>query len=138
MLHPDIIRADATFRARSDAARKRISTIPKEDKEKLERISSKRNRRKRPCTKKALEEPEVSKLSELREKFPNMGKSWSEEDDELLTGMFKDNVKTSLIAKNFGSKAGAITKHASQSSGSLKTTIGQNGIRKRNRTTNIP
>src|SRR5262249_7152876 len=36
MLHPDIIRADAAFRARSDAAKKRIMTIASEDREKLE------------------------------------------------------------------------------------------------------
>jgi ATP-dependent exoDNAse (exonuclease V) alpha subunit len=37
LLHPDIIHADATFRARSDAARKRIREITKEEKEKLEK-----------------------------------------------------------------------------------------------------
>jgi ATP-dependent DNA helicase PIF1 len=37
MLHPDVIHADATFRARSDAARNRIQNIPREEREKLEK-----------------------------------------------------------------------------------------------------
>src|SRR5690606_21168705 len=36
MLHPEVVRQDAIFRAKSDAAQKRIETIPSDEREVLE------------------------------------------------------------------------------------------------------
>jgi ATP-dependent exoDNAse (exonuclease V) alpha subunit len=108
MLHPDIIRADAAFRARSDAAKKRIGSIDKKERENLEENFLRAIDAKEPQKKKKPIESEVSKLSELRDKFPNMGKPWSKDDDEKLKGMFEDGVKNTIIAKHFGRKPGAI------------------------------
>ncbi len=116
LLHPDIIRADATFRAKSDAAQRRISTIPKIEKEKLEQnfLKAIGARTPEPIKKRELLVDKKSvggtgKLAAVREKFPNAGRGWSQEDDEKLTGMFKDEVSTKIIAKEFGRKVGAIT-----------------------------
>jgi hypothetical protein len=109
MLHPDIIRADATFRAKSDAARRRIMTIPKEDREKLETNFLRAIGAKDPSGKVPVHQaPEAGRLSELREKYPNMGKPWSENDDTLLKALFSDKKKTAVIAKHFGRKSSAI------------------------------
>jgi hypothetical protein len=48
------------------------------------------------------------KLAAVREKFPNAGRGWTKDDDEKLTEMFKAEVSTKEIAKEFGRKAGAI------------------------------
>jgi len=110
MLHPDIVHADAIFRAKSEAARNRIMTIDAADREKLEINFLRAIGASEPSAKKAAreEEPEVQKLSELQEKYPNMGKPWTKEDDVLVAQMFKDKVKNSQIAKHFGRKPGAI------------------------------
>jgi ATP-dependent DNA helicase PIF1 len=109
MLHPDVIRADVTFRARSDAARRRILELTKDERENLENNFLRAIGATAPTTKKpAEEEPVARKLSELQEKYPNMGKPWSKEDDALVAQMFKDKVKNSEIARHFGRKPGAI------------------------------
>ena len=49
-----------------------------------------------------------SSLAELREKYPNMGRPWSKDDDALLAKMFGEKKKNGDIAKHFGRKPGAI------------------------------
>jgi len=107
LLHPDIIRADSTFRARSDAALKRIRELTHEEREKLEKNFLRAIGAKEP-EKKAVKEKVVGTLSELQEKYPNMGKPWSRGDDETLKKMFEDGVKNAQIAKHFGRKSSAI------------------------------
>jgi len=109
-LHPSITRQDAIFRAKSDAATKRIETIPKDEKEQLEQnfLKAIGARKPAPITKKELPE-EGGKLAKVREKFPNAGRPWSKDDDEKLTEMFGAEASMKTIAKEFGRKAGAIT-----------------------------
>ncbi len=109
MLHPDIIRADAAFRARSDAARNRIMTIDTADREKLEQNFLKAIGAKE--TKKIQAEGDIGEIykDEQREKYPRMGKPWSAEDDETLKQMFTDGKTVNAIAKTFGRKSSAIT-----------------------------
>ena len=47
-------------------------------------------------------------MHELREKYPNIGKVWSKDDDALLTEMFKAERPNKEIAKHFGRKPSAI------------------------------
>ena len=108
MLHPDIIRADATFRARSDAARKRIGQLTREETENLENNFLRAIGATDRIPKKKPQVQYVSKLSDLHEKYPSMGKPWTKDDDLLVAKMFKDNVKNADIAKHFGRKPSAI------------------------------
>ncbi|MEK7601185.1 MAG: hypothetical protein AAB480_01485, partial [Patescibacteria group bacterium] len=52
--------------------------------------------------------PPPGRLAELREKYPNMGKSWSKDDDAILTEMFEEKKRNVDIAKHFGRKPSAI------------------------------
>jgi hypothetical protein len=59
---------------------------------------------------KSTKSPSLSKeFAELREKYPNLGKPWSKEDDKLLTDMFKEEKPYTEIAEHFGRRPGAVT-----------------------------
>jgi ATP-dependent DNA helicase PIF1 len=124
MLHPDVIRADATFRAKSDAAQRRIMTIPPDEREALEKNFLKAIGAREPESIKKKEFSEEKKgtggagstklttggkLAAIREKFPNAGRPWNKEDDEKLTEMFGQEAPMKTLAKEFGRKSGAIT-----------------------------
>ena len=115
MLHPEIVRQDETFRAKSNAAQARISTIPRNEREKLERnfLKAIGAHEPEPIKKKELVVDKKSvggtgKLAAIREKFPNAGRAWTKEDDEKLTEMFGEETPVKTIAKEFGRKSGAI------------------------------
>ena len=115
MLHPDIVRQDAIFRAKSDAAQKRIVTIPKDERGVLETNFLKAIGAHEP---EPIKEREIDagakgaggtgKLAAIREKFPNAGRAWTKEDDEKLTEMFNADTSIKTISKEFGRKSGAI------------------------------
>ncbi len=115
MLHPTIMRQDAIFRAKSDAAQKRIETIPDEEREVLETnfLRAIGAREAAPVKEKELAVDKKSvggtgKLAAIREKFPNAGRAWSKEDDEKLIEMFEAEKPMKTIIKEFGRKSGAI------------------------------
>jgi len=115
MLHPTIQRQDAIFRAKSDAAQKRISTIPDDEKEVLEKnfLRAIGAREPAPLVKKEFVSGGkavggTGKLAAIREKFPNAGRSWSKEDDTRLTELFESKTPMKTIVKEFGRKSGAI------------------------------
>jgi ATP-dependent DNA helicase PIF1 len=116
MLHPEIVEQDTIFRRKSDAARARIISIEKKEREGMEQnflkaIGAREARE--------IEEKEMAadakgaggtgKLAKIREKFPNANRPWTKDDDEKLTEMFTGNIAHSKIAKEFGRKTGAIT-----------------------------
>lgn len=116
MLHPTIQRQDAIFRAKCEAAQKRIETIPDDEREALEKnfLRAIGAHEPEPLQKKEFDEGGkqvggTGKLAKIREKFPNANRPWTKEDDEKLSDMFTTNVAHSKIAKAFGRKAGAIT-----------------------------
>src|SRR3989344_4377199 len=114
MLHPSITRQDAIFRAKSDAAQKRITTIPNGERRSLEKnfLRAIGARAPQPIAKKEVVEDKkaggTGKLAAIREKFPNAGRPWSKEDDEKLTEMFGAETPMKTITKEFGRKSGAI------------------------------
>ena len=55
-----------------------------------------------------LEQPLKSSIEALREKYPNMGRPWTKDDDALLAKMFSEKKKNGDIAEHFGRKPGAI------------------------------
>jgi ATP-dependent exoDNAse (exonuclease V) alpha subunit len=106
-LHPKVAAADRHFRGYSDAARKKFSTLAESEKSKLEKNFLRAIGAKEPSVAKAAE-PAKSNVGALREKYPNMGRPWSKEDDRLLTTMFNAKEPNADIAAHFGRKPGAI------------------------------
>lgn len=120
-LHPKVAAADRHFRAYSEAARKKFTALPEEDKAKYEKnflkaigakepVSTEASSRGGPAGKSMTERKEVlkSSIEQLREKYPNLGRPWSKEDDAELTRMFGAKKKNSDIATHFGRKPSAI------------------------------
>ncbi len=115
MLHPEVARQDAIFRAKSDAAERRISTIPRDERETLEknflRAIGAREPQKIEKKEFAADRGAVGgsgKLAAIREKHPNVGRPWTKDDDAKLTEMFTENISHASIAKTFGRKPTAI------------------------------
>ena len=114
MLHPSIVEQDRIFRAKSDAALKRITTIPREEREKLEQnflraIGAKEPRGRAELNIRQDSQQEIkSSQSRLRERYPNIGKPWTRDDDERLTNMFNNKIANKEIARHFGRKPSAI------------------------------
>jgi ATP-dependent exoDNAse (exonuclease V) alpha subunit len=107
-LHPNVVAADRHFRAYSDAARKKFAALASKEKERLEEaflraIGAKEASEVVPAR------IEKTKLDELREKYPNVGRPWSKEDDAILREMFEEKKHTAEIAAHFGRKPSAIT-----------------------------
>ena len=111
LLHPTIQQQDALFRAKSDAAQKRIGTIPNGEREEMEKNFLRAIGAKDPTSvkKKDFAAKGTGKLATLREKFPNAGRPWTKEDDVRLTEMFEEDTPMKTMAKEFGRKSGAIT-----------------------------
>ncbi|PIR82705.1 AAA family ATPase [Candidatus Kaiserbacteria bacterium CG10_big_fil_rev_8_21_14_0_10_59_10] len=107
-LHPKVAAADKYFRAYSDAARNKFSTLPAEEKGKLHRNFLRAIGAKEPEVVAKVKAVSRSGIEQLREKYPNLGKAWSKVDDELLKNMFTDNVPHKEIAAHFGRKPSAI------------------------------
>ena len=113
-MHPNIVAQDRYFRAYSDAARKKFAGLPEADKERMQKNFLRAIGAHEP-TMRAAEEPAMTKssgnakLDEAREKYPNMGKPWSKDDDALLAAMFNEQKPNKDIAKHFARKPSAIT-----------------------------
>lgn len=110
-LHPEIVREDELFRRKSEAAQKRISTIPKDERTELEKnfLHAIGAREPEPIKKKDFAKTGSDKLAKVREKYPNANRPWASHDDEKLKQMFSDEVPHARIAKVFGRKPSAIT-----------------------------
>ncbi len=110
-LHPKVATADRHFRGYSDAARKKFAALPESEKSKLEKnflraIGAKELRSKEKDQQGVA--LLVSSIEKLRERYPNVGKSWSKEDDALLTTMFNAKKPNAETSSHFGRKPSAI------------------------------
>ena len=108
-------RQDAIFRAKSDAAQKRIVTIPSDERRVLETnfLKAIGAHEPEPIKERAMADGGktvggTGKLAKIREKFPNAGRAWTKDDDEKLTEMFNADTTIKTICKEFGRKSGAI------------------------------
>jgi len=136
-LHPKVAAADRHFRGYSDAVRKKFAVLAESEKEKLEKnflraIGAKeiaaagstnvalkgqlrdvilqnhlRNSLRSNSPQAEFAAPAAS-LAALREKYPNVGKPWTKDDDALLTKMFAEKKRNVDIAEHFGRKPGAV------------------------------
>jgi ATP-dependent exoDNAse (exonuclease V) alpha subunit len=109
LLHPTIQQQDALFRAKSDAAQKRISTIPNGEREGMEKnfLRAIGAHEPEPVKKKEFA-TKSGKLTAVREKFPNAGRPWTKVDDARLTEMFEGDAPMKKMTQEFGRKSGAI------------------------------
>lgn len=106
-LHPKVAAADRHFRAYSDAVRKKFAAFPPSEKEKLEKNFLRAIGAREP-REVAASKPEKSAFEKLREKYPNVGRPWTEADDELLTQLFKAKKTEKDMGERFGRKPSAI------------------------------
>ena len=106
-LHPKVAAADRHFRNYSTAARKKFAGLTPEVKDGMNKnfLRAIGAVEARPI--KAIE-VKKSSIEILREKYPNVGKPWSDEDDEQLTELFKKKTPDAKIAAHFGRKPSAI------------------------------
>jgi ATP-dependent exoDNAse (exonuclease V) alpha subunit len=58
---------------------------------------------------KKIKEGKSGKFEEIRKKFPNAYRSWSKDEDEKLSELFKNGIRIKDLAKEFGRKRGAIS-----------------------------
>lgn len=106
-LHPKVAAADRHFRGYSDAASKKFATLPQSEKQKLESNFLRAIGAHEP--QEIVEaKQEKSKLDILRETYPNAGRPWNEEDDRVLTELFRAKRSYTEIGKQFGRKSSAI------------------------------
>ncbi|RJQ34272.1 AAA family ATPase [Candidatus Parcubacteria bacterium] len=111
MLHPAVVEKDLEFHKRSQLARTKFAALAPEQRQTMEQNFLKAIGGKEPSlVEKALEvvEKTVGKLAKLREKYPNAGRAWTPQDDDILKEMFARDVPQKEIAVHFGRKPSAI------------------------------
>ncbi|MBI5469715.1 AAA family ATPase [Candidatus Kaiserbacteria bacterium] len=123
IMHPTIVEQDRIFRSKSEAAKRRIQSIEREEREMLEKnflkavgakeLAPAANSAQRRAPSSGSNSPRSefaagAGSSVLRGKYPNMGKPWNKNDDTLLSAMFSEKKKNADIAKHFGRKPSAI------------------------------
>ena len=109
LLHPTVVAKDDEFHRRSDMARTRFAALSDEDRATMEKNFLRAIGAKEPETvEKQLELPVKNRLAQTREKYPNAGRPWTAQDDEVLKDMFARNVSQKEIATHFGRKPSAI------------------------------
>jgi len=108
-LHPKIVEQDKAFRRSADAARQKFASLSKDEIQALEQNFLRAIGAKEPSAVKKAASAAKSSVEKLREKYPNVGKPWSKEDDAELTDMFKGKRPQGEIAAHFGRKPSAIT-----------------------------
>jgi ATP-dependent exoDNAse (exonuclease V) alpha subunit len=106
-LHPKVAAADRHFREYSGAVRKKFAAFPASEKTKLEKNFLRAIGAKEQGAVRAAQ-PAKSTVETLREKYPNVGRSWSKDDNALLTAMFNEKKPHAEIALHFGRKPSAI------------------------------
>jgi ATP-dependent exoDNAse (exonuclease V) alpha subunit len=107
-LHPTVAAADRKFKVHSDAARTKFTALPASEKEKLESNFLRAIGAREAVRAAPRREPGKSDYEKLREKYPNLGKPWSKEDDALLRELFAEDAPHAEIGKHFGRKPSAI------------------------------
>lgn len=107
LLHPKVAAADKYFRGYSDTARKKFAGLPESEKMKLEKNFLRAVGAKEPAAARVAQQTK-STVSVLRERYPNVGRAWSKDDDALLTTMFNQKKLNAEIAAHFGRKPSAI------------------------------
>lgn len=108
-LHPKVVGKDHMFRQAAAAARQKFSSLAADEKRALEQNFLRAIGAREPSVVTKTKDAMRSTIEVLREKYPNVGKSWTKEDDAVLTEMFTSKKKNADIAKHFGRKPSAIT-----------------------------
>ncbi|MCE9541120.1 AAA family ATPase [Candidatus Kaiserbacteria bacterium] len=107
MLHPKVVDKDTYFRASAAAAQQKFATLAREEIETLEKNFLRAIGAQEPSVRKP-QSPGKSSLDALREKYPNVGKPWTKDNDVMLTTMFNAKRPNAEIAKHFQRRPSAI------------------------------
>lgn len=102
-VHPDVAQQDREFKLRSASARKTFEAMSDAEHVKLARnfiVASGGKVRSAPSP--------ASRAEKLQEQYPNAGRPWTTEDDELLKKMFAEDAPQKRMALHFGRKGSAI------------------------------
>ncbi len=110
-LHPRVVEVDREFRQSSRKARELFGRMPASELADLQGnfLRSQGGKEPKPGVVRPVAVSGGEKLAKLREKFPNAGRGWNAEDDELLKKMFAEQKSTKAMAEQFGRKPSAIT-----------------------------
>lgn len=122
-VHPEILLKDKIFKEQSMDAKNTFAELSKEELFKMHNnfiiasgghILSDGSRHnftkiKKGSTSKTPKKEKNGKFEEIRKKFPNAYRSWSKEEDERLSELWKSRVLIKDLAKEFGRKRGAIS-----------------------------
>jgi ATP-dependent DNA helicase PIF1 len=109
-VHPEIKEQDRKFREQSEIARAAFAKIPTPELEEMQKnFITACGGHFQPTTRgAATEDAPVSKLDQMREKFPNAYRPWSKEEDEDLKEKFLGGEEQKSLVQTFGRKPGAI------------------------------
>lgn len=115
LVHPEVLEADRSFREQSERARSVHEKLSAEERDRQEDTFIREHEGRRPGGKKkkngkgdaAGRDPQGS-LDDIRAKFPNAYRPWSEEDDKTLRMLHVGGMPITRIAKHFERKPGSI------------------------------
>lgn len=88
-VHPEVLEIDKKFRKKSAESARKLASL----------IANKSAREKATAQKIAKQNASKSRLEKSREKFPNAGKRWRDDEDEIITKMFDEKTRKKF-AKN--------------------------------------
>jgi hypothetical protein len=115
-MDPAVLALDNKLQTDSEENKKIFGKLKTEEQEKLEhnfilRTGGKILSEKKPkvITKKQTASPEwLEKMAKIREKYPNAGRPWKDEEDYVLVSKFKEGISIDEIAGMLGRKPGSI------------------------------
>ena len=111
-LHPKVVGKDHMFRQSAAAARQKFASLTRGEKADLEQNFLRAIGARDPSTTAKLATGQgpagKSSIEILREKYPNVGKPWTKEDDAHLTKMFKAEKPRKEMADHFKRRPSAI------------------------------
>lgn len=113
-VHPEVLTKDEIFRRSSDEAAEAFSKLEAGELQKMQNNflvacgGTLEAAEPAKPTMAAAEKSGGERLAQLREKFPNAYRPWSDEDDAKLQQMFEDGKTPTELQKEFGRQKGSI------------------------------
>lgn len=107
-VHPTVLEHDRHFKTNSESAEEEFEKMSGIELKKMQDAAILGMGGVLEAKKRAPVMEKGGKLAELRKKFPNAGRPWSDEDSAEMVGLFEKGEKEKEIAKRFGRKPSAI------------------------------
>jgi ATP-dependent DNA helicase PIF1 len=107
-VHPTVLEYDANFKENSKSADAEFDKMSGTELKSLQDAAIVGMGGVLEAKKRAAVMEQGGKLAELRKKYPNAGRPWSQEDSDAMVARFEAGEKEKEIAKHFGRKPSAI------------------------------